>query len=92
MLANRSKQCYSEGMNIKEFLLKADMTQVAFAEKVGADQAFVNQWIGGHRPVPVKFARRIEQVTGGDVTRQELCPDWMDIWPELATTQERLAA
>jgi DNA-binding transcriptional regulator YdaS (Cro superfamily) len=43
------------------------------------------QWAAG-RPVPVKYMAAIELFTGGDVTRQEMCPDeWHKIWPELVS-------
>jgi len=44
----------------------------------------VNQWVSGHRPVPIIQCVAIERVTGGAVTRRELRPgDWQKIWPEL---------
>lgn len=44
----------------------------------------VNQWLGGLRPVPVKYCAVIESLTCAQVTRKHLRPiDWQCYWPEL---------
>ena len=50
-------------------------TQTALAEAIGATQPFVSQWVRNERPVSPKFARKIEEVTNGVVTRYQLRPD-----------------
>lgn len=55
---------------------------------VGVAPPTVTQWCNGKRPVPPRKAVRIETVTAGRITRQEIYPDdWHEIWPELATPQ-----
>lgn len=72
-------------MNIAQFLDQSQISQAAFAESVGVSQSMVWQWIEGRRPVPEKRCTRIERITNGAVTRQDLRPDdWAEIWPELA--------
>lgn len=58
------------------------------ANAVGAYASDVSAWSNGGRPVPVKFAVMIEAVTQRQVTRQELCPDWAQIWPELVSASQ----
>ena len=68
--------------------------QSALAEKLTAlsselvSQARVWNWLKRDRKAPVEFCALIEQIVGGVVTRQMLCPDdWQAIWPELAQNQ-----
>lgn len=59
-------------------------SQKALADALGVTPATVNQWINGHRPVPVERCPEIERATSGQVTRRDLRPsDWWKIWPEL---------
>lgn len=40
--------------------------------------------VSGEKPIPVTHMAAIEAFSGGEVTRQEMCPDgWQKIWPEL---------
>lgn len=49
----------------------------------------VNHWLWRRRPVPVTQCVRIEQLTGGAVTRQMLRPDdWAQIWPDLIESND----
>lgn len=50
-------------------------TQTALADAIGTSQPFVSQWVLDYRPVSPRFARKIEEVTGGQVTRYQLRPD-----------------
>lgn len=50
-------------------------TQTALAEAIGTSQSFVSQWVSGARPVSPKLSRKIEEVTGGAITRYDLRPD-----------------
>jgi DNA-binding transcriptional regulator YdaS (Cro superfamily) len=53
------------------------------AKDIGDYASSVSAWRNGGRPVPIKTAVAIERATKGYVTRQDLCPDWAEIWPEL---------
>lgn len=58
------------------------------AHLIGVSPAAVNQWISGHRPVPVERCVAIERATHGQVTRKDLRPnDYSLIWPELADSE-----
>lgn len=50
-------------------------TQGELASRVGVSQGFISQLARGARPIPPALCRRIEEATGGAVTRQELRPD-----------------
>ena len=55
---------------------KAVGTQADLAKALGLmSQSQISQWVKGRRPVPPKWCIKIEQVTGGVVTRYELRPD-----------------
>lgn len=67
-------------------------SQVELASLIGVSPAAVNQWISGHRPVPVERCLAIERATHGAVTRRDLRPDdWRSIWPELADNEPAAA-
>lgn len=72
-------------------------SQVALARALQVTPVTVYQWLhpeaGNGRQVPPKQCVRIEQLTGGRVTRKHLRPDdWIDFWPELdKTIVERLS-
>lgn len=64
----------------------APAEQEAFADECGTSLAYLRQVAYGNRLCREKLASKIEQASGGVVTRQVLRPDdWMEIWPELAT-------
>lgn len=80
-------------MDLKTFLSGLPRGSHAdFASRVGIDRVYLSQIAsrkGGERtfvPSPA-LAVRIEQASGGQVTRPELRPqDWQEIWPELVST------
>ncbi len=47
-----------------------------FAKKLGVKPPTVSQWLSSARPVPVSRALQIEKLTGGQVDRKVLCPDF----------------
>lgn len=51
-------------------------TTYELARQLGVKPPTVHQWVTGDRPVPPKRAVKIEELTGGEVTRQQLCPDF----------------
>lgn len=50
-------------------------SQAALARAVGVKQAHIWNWLNRDKKVPGEFVMRIEQATGGQVTRYELRPD-----------------
>lgn len=72
-------------MSIQNYLDKHNLTQKQFAASVGVTAGMVNQWIKNIRPVSTLKARRIEEITNGELSRKALRPlDWEAQWPELA--------
>lgn len=70
-------------MKISEFLSERQMSQAEFGRLVGVTQGRVSQWIAGE-PVPPARWRKIEEVTQGLVTRNDLFID-----PPAERTQEQ---
>lgn len=73
-------------MSVPESIEKAAKilgSQEALGRLVNVTKAAVSHW-KRIESVPVEYCSRIEEATGGAVTRQELRPkDWHAIWPEL---------
>jgi DNA-binding transcriptional regulator YdaS (Cro superfamily) len=61
-----------------------DYGQSELAKKLGCNTAQVYHWSAGIKPVPTKYCLSIESLSNGAVTRQMLCSDWAQYWPELA--------
>jgi len=54
------------------------------AEKVGMSEQYIYQCLTGRREMSALEAVRIEQESGGVITRKMVCTaSWADIWPEL---------
>ena len=53
-------------------------SQTQLAERIGVSPQFVSQLVKGVRPVPAALARKIEEGTGGQVSRADLRPDIFD--------------
>lgn len=66
-------------MKLTEYLKQT--TQREFAEKLGVTQGLISQWILNNKAVPPTQCIKIERITSGLVTRQELRDDWQEIWP-----------
>lgn len=49
--------------------------QSKLANDLGVSPQMVWQWVNDLRPVPAKYAIKIEQVTKSAVSRHDLCPD-----------------
>ena len=69
--------------------------QARLARALGVTPVTVGQWLkpaeSGGRGVAAKQCVRIEKLTQGLVTRQDLRPDdWQDIWPELVVCEQKL--
>lgn len=55
------------------------------AALVGVHEQYLYQCLTGRRDMSPTEARRIEDASGGTLTRQMLCQGtWKGIWPELA--------
>jgi len=73
-------------MNLRAFLSDLDPAERAdFAERCNTSKGHLQNVMYGIRPCSPGLAVLIEQLSEGRVTRKELRPDWMAIWPELAT-------
>lgn len=71
-------------MNLKSYCLRNHGVQKRLAAACGVSVGFVNHWVSGCRPVPVKYCALIEEFTQGEVTRKDLRPDdWHLIWQDL---------
>jgi DNA-binding transcriptional regulator YdaS (Cro superfamily) len=54
------------------------------AKELGIKKEFVRAIAYGSKACPIRHALKIEQFTGGAVTRKDLRPkDWHLIWPDL---------
>lgn len=62
-------------MDLKEYLLQNDITQIKFAKMINRSRATVNDYVNGWINVSLRTAVQIEKVTNGQVTRQEVRPD-----------------
>lgn len=77
-------------MKLSEYLSQGRGRKAAMAKALGIKPPNVTDWAKGERPVPKMYGALIEQITGGQVTRQEMFPDeWQQIWPELATKRRK---
>lgn len=57
----------------------------AWAKKLGVSEQYLYQCLTARRDMGPVEARRLEQESGGVLTRQMLCQrTWEGIWPELA--------
>jgi DNA-binding transcriptional regulator YdaS (Cro superfamily) len=73
-------------MSITESIEKAAKilgNQESLGALCGVTKAAVSHW-KSINSIPVEYCYRIEEATGGAVTRRDLRPkDWHDIWPDL---------
>lgn len=77
-------------MDISTYLTHSGVKQSDFARSIGVSPSLLYQWLSGLRPVAAKHCVKIEQQTGGQVSRPELRPDdWQSIWPDLARAAKR---
>ena len=59
-------------MTINEFLSMAQCSKVDFSEKLGCTYHHLLQISNGHRKPGVELARKIEELTGGLVKKEDL--------------------
>ena len=61
----------------------------AWAEKLNVNEQYLYQCLTGRRSMNPAEARRIEDESGGVITRKMICQEtWRGIWPELAQRLE----
>jgi len=68
-------------MDLGTYLLKHDLTQAAFAERLGVTPGLVWQWLHGRTNFTPDRVVAIERATNGEVSRR-------DLWPEMHQTTE----
>lgn len=61
--------------HIKRAMIALDMSQPAFAKKVGVSQGLVSQWLLGNKRPGWSSAKKIEAATNGIVTCHDVRPD-----------------
>lgn len=70
-------------MELSEYF-KSNNTQTWMAKEFGVKPSLICHWVKKTRPVPIIYCWRIERMTNGQVTRQELRPnDYKLIWMDL---------
>jgi DNA-binding transcriptional regulator YdaS (Cro superfamily) len=68
-------------------------SQSALANAIGVSSPTVSEWVKEDRPIPITQVVKIEAITDGKVTRQELRPsDFWLIWPDLAHLKPKTPA
>lgn len=63
----------------------------ALAAHLKVPASFVSKMISGEKAIPLHHMTAIERFTDGEVTRQQMCPDWERHWPELAAASAATA-
>ena len=70
-------------MNLENYLNQPGQSGVAFAKLLGVSQPTVSDWARGKdrggKQVPIEQCWRIEELTGGAVTCEELRPDKIEL-------------
>ena len=79
------------GMEILKTWLSAERGRgVRLAAFLHVPASFVAKMASGDKPIPLEHATAIEKFTSGVVTRKHIRPDdWQDIWPELASSEQK---
>lgn len=89
-IARTLANCYYMKMNIKQFIELSPGNAAKLAAEIGAHPPDVSMWASKKRAIPIKYGAKIEQATGGQVTRKVMFPDcWQDVWPELKETSPK---
>lgn len=75
-------------MNLKSWVEMERGRATALARAICVPQSFVSKMVSGEKAIPAEHVKAISQLTGGEVTCQDMRPnDWQKYWPELAATQ-----
>jgi DNA-binding transcriptional regulator YdaS (Cro superfamily) len=83
---------YLAPMNITEFLNHSGMKQAELAKRLGTFESQVSRWVKGHQQVAWFHAVRLEEISGGLVTCDELRPDLSDLWTYLRNSRRKSEA
>lgn len=84
MLIFHNYKCRIFSMNKFNDVIDIYGSPTKTAEAIGASLQAVCFWRDGDREINPKMCVKIEKITGGKVTRQDLRPDdWSELWPEL---------
>lgn len=75
-------------MNISDYLKEANLSQMAFASRLGVTQGTGGFWLH-NKPPTIERAIQIEKVTDRKVTCEDLRPD-VD-WSYLRGTERKIA-
>lgn len=59
-------------MQLAEYLFRKKIKQTEFAKTVGVSRVHLGEILRGRRRPSISLARRIEQATEGDVSKEEL--------------------
>ena len=59
-------------MKLDEYLFKTKTSKKDFAEKVGISRGYLQHILSGLKNPSVKLARKIEEMTGGKVSKEEV--------------------
>jgi len=59
-------------MTLQEYLARNGLSQAAFARRIGVSQQAVQRYVDGKRVPKRALAKKIVEVTGGQVTYQDL--------------------
>jgi DNA-binding transcriptional regulator YdaS (Cro superfamily) len=63
---------------LREYLERSGVKQQELARRIGVTAPNITDWVSKKRPVPVRRAKKIEQVTCGAIRRCDLFPDLFD--------------
>lgn len=64
--------CRRNGVKLKIYLVKNNMTLTAFCEKINYDITYISKIAKGRRKPGIKLAKIIQEATGGEVTIEDL--------------------
>lgn len=59
-------------MNLDEYLWRNKISRVDFAKELEISRSHLQQILAGSRNASIKLARKIEEITGGKVTKEEV--------------------
>jgi transcriptional regulator with XRE-family HTH domain len=59
-------------VRLDEYLFKTKTTKTAFAERLGISRGYLQHILSGIKNPSVKLAKKIEEITGGKVSKEEI--------------------
>lgn len=74
-------------MELKQYIFSlAPADRREFAERCGTSAEHLMNCAYGYKTLSFATCVLVERESGKAVTRQEMRPDWRDVWPELEAT------